>query len=305
MRRTVTAAFVVCLLLASCSYEAVTLIADPYWWTIQNVERDLRRELAGAARNMGYRLRVVVLERDAEGMVSMAAVPLDAASGTVILSPLLTASQETVVQRHPDRRFILLGATRKDYPENALPVIYDRATAYGEAGRTAARLAQKAGANGVRTPASAIAYVGSVSRQNELTAFVDAFSKEASSGLLHVCRLYDLDDRERARTCLRDAEARGAAIYLVSAAVQNGFVLEELRGRDVSVIAESHSLAPAFPETVAYSVEIDVVAAVRAGLRGLTTPTKEPAVIPAHLVVVGSTRSEPTEEANSVEQATQ
>jgi hypothetical protein len=304
MLRTLTAIAAGCLFLASCSYEATTLIADPYWWTIQTVERDLRNELARAARDMGYRLKVVVLEPDAEGRVSMGQIPLDAAARVLILSPLLGVSQTSLVAEHPDRRFILLDASEDEYPANAVPVTYDRSEAYREAGREAARLAQEARKTGIRVPATAVAYVGSVERQNELEDFMNAFSDQASAGLLHVCRIYDPNDRERVRACLREADVRAATVYLASAAAQNGFLLEELRGRDVRVIAENHALAPAFPETVAYSVEIDAVAAVQAGLGGLSASNGEGVVVPARLVATALPKPEGGEDAAVAEPET-
>ncbi len=257
------------LLLSCRPLPSLLVLLDPYSAELLQAEgldaASLKRELRSS-----YRLRVSILEAQAEVAAEVERLARASSPDWVFLGPLLPLDAEALAARLPEVRFVREQAVPAR-AANLRPLRFRREEAFRDAGIVAARLltrpalravlgegpvrgAPKAGVlQAVSTPQGAL----------DAQAFREGFLREAGAELLVERTIGSLSDTGQARRVLEKMREEGVTLFLLKTYALSGFCLEFLRSEGGVAILEQGAGRRAFPAQVVLWLEEDLAGALR------------------------------------------
>lgn len=262
-RTTLLAIALLPLALAGCWNGRVLIAVEQPFWASRDGDRLLRWPLERAALSRGYLPRVLLMGPQTDPKVRLLQELASRRYTAAVVGPLLSLEAGSFAPSSPRTRFLLLDdLSSLQPPANAARLVFDRESAFRDAG--------KAAAISLRAEAGGAAFSGLSSRivvllsarptgtQRELDAFTAGVASALDGGIPLVRRIADPVDRVSLKNAIDQMRREGAEFFLLLLGVPDSWCLEALRTAGGSAIVTDWSGSGALPGQVFLSIETDI-----------------------------------------------
>lgn len=273
--------------LASCSERQVLVVADPYWTAAWLSASGAEKALSSYAAQSGATLTVKNVSYAANDPSGITAAIAQSKAELVILSPLLSPMAGAVARAFPEKRIVRFGMTPQPEPSNIVTLTPEPDTAFREAGAAAANYAAKA-ARGAQRGGTVVALFSNDAVGNvEARSFEAGYANVEASPPLEMLSSRYLE-RAALRTKLLDSSSGHTVLYVFAAGGLDSFALDLLNGSKTPIITENWINGAAYGGRVIYSLDEDVLAALRKTVETMGRPADNQIGIPWNMRAVES-----------------
>jgi hypothetical protein len=238
------------------------VLTDQVWW--KTVSPDVKEPLKAVCRSNGLKLTVV---RQGENRMPRRV------SG-VLLSPLITGSEIPDLDGMDSP---VLSFHELPSGESGSRLVSNRVSAFAKAGEDVAELMTRS----ETLRETSVAIVASGAEQANADAFAQAYQNRMPSTPPLFAKVDGRVTRGSARQVVTDMVQRGAAIFLVLYGPDGSFFLDAVESEGAYAVVPDMGSTGAYPGSVIYSVEGDLVAAVA---QVLAAGWPREILIPSHVV---------------------
>ncbi len=240
---------------------------EEYWWEFLAGRDGFEESLREMLQSKGWQMERVWNEDSQAPGIKPGNADL------IVLNPFMQKSALQLAEGNPDLPFLFMGNLNIEtvQPENLLIASFDRDESYRDAGEMMGRLIA-----GLNSSAEEIKKLGilrsheSQAADREIGAFLEGFLESSEQYFLMERELEDSEDRIKVRAILEEMKKQGAFFYLLKLYNLLPVCLDFFDKEGGMVVIEDWSRTTAYTENIAFSLEEDYVATLRAALENLT-----------------------------------
>lgn len=274
-------------LLASCSGRQILVVTDPYWSAAWLQPSGAEKGLRSFAADRGAIVTIETLGYSGNDPSMITGAIAKSQARLVILSPLFSSAADAVARAFPGKRIVRFGGDSGPNPSNLLTLTTQPDKAFRDAGAAAARYAVKA-ASGLHGSGRVVAlFSNDPVGVAETRSFKEGYSGVDGAPPLDILPSRDLQ-RATLRTVLLDRSTGSVLLYIVAAGELDSYALDLLNGDNAPIITENWPGGATYSGKVIYSVNEDVLGALRKTVETMGRAADNQIGIPWNVRAVGN-----------------